>query len=133
MLKHALRSHALFLITALSFSIAFADPAPSRSVYVTVINKCDIPIIFNIDNNWGSRYSGNYTLQKTGSTEIDTNGQKYQTDRSGFIFNSNNDKEVYTLSYQSAVCHIDYPLIRDNYFLNATISGCNKMPSCRVS
>jgi hypothetical protein len=119
---------SLFLTSILFVSFAYAKPAPSHAIDIVVINKCATPITFHVDNNWGSMYTGNHNLAADGSKDDQGN----PIDRAGLIFSSNNDEEFYTVSYQSATCKVDYPMIRDKWTIDAIISGCDTTPKCEL-
>ncbi|MCD6039821.1 MAG: hypothetical protein K0S27_1221 [Gammaproteobacteria bacterium] len=129
MSKKLIQRILLFLTSLLIASLVGAHPMPSRSVFVTVTNLCDIPIQFHVDNNWGSIYTGDHLIQAAGNVKEDQ-GRNTPIDVVNFIFSSNNNEEFYTVSYQGATCTIDYPIIRDYYFLDIFIAGCNRAPTC---
>jgi hypothetical protein len=122
-----IKVNSLLLATlALAVTCAQAHPAKSSTVDVRVVNHCDKQIQFHIDNNWGSSYTGDYTLEPAGTVDADGRARNNLS----FFFNSNNDEEAYTVSFKNAVCTVDYPKIRDHWFLDANIYDCNTSPRC---
>jgi len=99
-------------------SVSYAHLARPYNLSVEVVNQCENPIAIHVENNQNSSLS--YDLTLAASTHVSKN------------FSVTDDEEVYTLSYLSTSCKIDYAAARDNWNVSIVFSGCDKKPACRM-